>query len=171
MAEFIVVGFDGQQKASAVLKQLQDAGDMDFNIEANAIIMRDKEGHILVDQAKDEGPAAAVGGTAIGGALGMLVGAMVAHPIAGFAIGSALGGATGAATGDVGEVGLDDDFNRQVGEMLQPDSSAICFLFWDQPWDELPGNGHQIISDGGGHILKTNLSVADENELKSVLQK
>ncbi len=170
MAEFIVVGFDGQQKASAVLKQLQDAGDMDLNIEVNAVIMRDKEGNVLVDQDNHDGPEAAVGGTVIGGALGMLLGAIVAHPLAGMAIGSALGGATGAATGDTGEVGIDDDFNRQVGEMLQPDASAICFLFWDQPWDEMPGNGHRIIRDAGGRILKTNLSVENENELKAKLQ-
>lgn len=177
MSELIVVGFCGQSTAAIVLQSLRDAGELEFNIEASAVVSRDEKGALSVhapDDATTEKVAAgaAAAGAVAGGLVGVLIAAITANPVAGLAAwvtGSTFGGVAGLEAGKLGDAGVDDDFARQLGELLEVDSSAICFLFWDAAWDDAPGNGFEIIHQAGGKVLRTTLAAADEKELNALI--
>jgi len=162
MAEFIVVAFAGRSTALNVLSSLQDAGEMEFNIEATALVARDDQGRILFRNCNDQLVEQTVGGAVAGGIAGLLIGLVTANPVTGLVAGSAIGGVGAMASAEFNETGLMDDFSREVGQLLDHDSSAICFLFWDHPWDELPGQGFEIIKQAGGKIIRTTLPFTEE---------
>lgn len=167
MAEFIVVGFEGQFKASEVLEKLQDTGGLDLNLKAPAVVERDENGQVQVRALNDQIVQSGVGGAIVGGLTGLLIGAVLVNPVTGLLAGSALGGLGGMAAGNLNEIGIDDGFTREVGRLLEPDCSAICFLFWDEMWDEAPGRGVEMIKAAGGKVIRTTLPAVTEEELNS----
>ncbi|HKH39634.1 MAG TPA: DUF1269 domain-containing protein [Rubrobacter sp.] len=101
------------------------------------------------------------GGTgALGGAFwGFLFGLIFFVPFLGAAIGAGMGGLTGS----LADVGIDDDFIRQVREKVTPGTSALFALTSgatapDRVIDELKAYDFVIIS--------TNLPQEQENQLR-----
>jgi uncharacterized membrane protein len=88
----------------------------------------------------------------------MLVGLLFFMPW----LGLALGALTGAIAGHFTDVGIDNDFIKQVGASIEPGDSALFLLVssWteDKVLDDLKGYDAQI--------LRTTLSPEQEHKLR-----
>ncbi|MBK1787019.1 DUF1269 domain-containing protein [Prauserella cavernicola] len=96
---------------------------------------------------------------ALGGSFwGLLFGLLFFVPLLGLAVGAAVGAATGAMT----DVGIDDDFIREVRENVTPGTSALFLMssqaVVDKVLEEFKGSGATLIS--------TNLSSEQEVRLR-----
>ncbi len=80
-------------------------------------------------------------------------------------LGLAAGAAGGALSGALADVGINDDFMKQLASELKPGSSVLFVLVKhftpDKVLAELEGTG--------GRLLKTSLSDEDEAKLQAVL--
>jgi len=99
------------------------------------------------------------GGAGWGAFWGFLFGLIFFVPFLGAAIGAGMGGLTGS----LADVGIDDDFIRQVRERVTPGTSALFALTSgatapDRVIDELKAYDFEIIS--------TNLPEEQENQLR-----
>lgn len=101
-------------------------------------------------------------GAAGGGFWGILIGLLFLNPLAGLLVGAGTGAVIGALT----DIGINDNFMKELGETLEPDTSAIFVLVHkatpDKVIDELKGYG--------GKILRTSLSKDDEAALRQTLE-
>jgi uncharacterized membrane protein len=83
------------------------------------------------------------------------------NPLLGFAMGAATGAISGALT----DLGINDDFMKDLAATMTPNSSTLFVLVRkstpDKVLDELTGTG--------GRILKTSLSHQDEAKLQAAL--
>ena len=50
------------------------------------------------------------------------------NPLAGMAIGAGVGAATGALSGHLADFGIDDNFIKELGSKIKPNSSALFLL-------------------------------------------
>ena len=77
----------------------------------------------------------------------------------------AVGAASGAAAGALSDVGINDEFMKNLAETMHPDSSVLFVLVRkatpDKVLEELKGSG--------GKILKTSLSDEDEAKVQAAL--
>ncbi len=101
-------------------------------------------------------------GAASGGFWGLLIGILFLNPLLGFAAGAGAGAVAGALT----DVGINDNFMKDLAERLTPNSSMLFLLLnkivFDKVLDELKGTG--------GTIIQTSLSHTDESKLRTVLE-
>lgn len=93
----------------------------------------------------------------------MLIGMIFLNPL----IGAAVGAGAGAVSGALSDIGISNDFMKELGETFQPGSSALFVLVRkatpDKVLDQLKGFE--------GKVLKTSLTADDESDLKAVLEK
>ena len=76
-----------------------------------------------------------------------------------------LGAATGAISGALTDVGIHDDFMKELGETLKPGTSALCVLIRQMTTDKVL----EHLVGTGGKVLKSNLSKEDESKLQAAL--
>jgi uncharacterized membrane protein len=101
------------------------------------------------------------GAGALGGAFwGLLFGLLFFIPLFGMAVGAAMGAIGGAMS----DVGIDDDFIESVRSEIQPGTSALFLLSSDAVVDKVK----DAFGDDKPHLLRTNLSDADEAKLREV---
>ncbi|RMD68084.1 MAG: DUF1269 domain-containing protein [Cyanobacteria bacterium J149] len=158
MSHLIAIAYDDIFKAEEVrltLAKLQR--EHLIELEDAAVVVKNAEGKVKLKQAIN---LTAAGATS-GGFWGLLIGTLFLVPL----FGAAVGAATGAIAGALSDIGVDDEFMRELGETLQPDTSALFILIKkvtpDKVLDEL--------SKYGGKILRTSLSKDDEEQLQEVL--
>jgi uncharacterized membrane protein len=78
----------------------------------------------------------------------------------------AVGAATGAATGALTDIGVDDNFMKDLGAKLTPGSAALIVLVRSATADKvLPEIAHF-----GGEVIQTSLDTGAEERLKHVLE-
>ncbi|HSK92087.1 MAG TPA: DUF1269 domain-containing protein [Euzebyales bacterium] len=148
--------FPGTDGARAVLDTLQDLQKQQLITIHDAAIVQwpsDKR------KPKTEQLHSMAGVGALSGAFwGMLFGLLFFVPLLGAAVGAAMGGLTGSMT----DVGIDDDFIKQVRDQVTPGTSALFLLtsnaVTDRVADALRGTEMQLIA--------TNLSKDDEDKLR-----
>jgi uncharacterized membrane protein len=92
---------------------------------------------------------------------GMLFGLLFFVPFLGMAVGAGLG----ALMGKVEKSGVDQEFQRQVRDMLTPGTSAL-FLVVEKV---TPDKAVEALSRYGGTVLKSSLSKDAEAELREAL--
>lgn len=168
MAELVVVAFDKPDDADHVLTELNklrrehliDLGDA-------VVAIRDPGGEVHIKQSISMvGHGASYG--ALSGALwGTLVGLLFLNPVAGFAVGGLVGAGTGALSGSLIDFGIDDDLIRELGEKLQPDSSALFLLVRKAQPEKVLAE----LSGFGGRVMRSSLSPEQEAKLQAALQK
>jgi uncharacterized membrane protein len=101
------------------------------------------------------------GASALGGAFwGLLFGLLFFIPLFGMAVGAAIGAIGGA----MNDVGIDDDFIESVRREVQPGTSALFVLSSDAVIDKVK----DAFAEEKPHLLRTNLSDADERKLLEV---
>jgi uncharacterized membrane protein len=158
MSTLIVVRYDDSYKAEEVrlkLRKLQSEYLLD--LEDAVVAVKDEKGKVKLHQALNLTAAGAI----TGGFWGSLVGLIFLSPLLGMAIGAAAGAASGALT----DVGIDDNFMKELAATMTPGSSTLFVLVRratpDKVLEELKGTG--------GKVLKTSLSHDDEAKLQAAL--
>lgn len=164
MSEFVVVGFDQPHEADRVLTELARLRrEYLIDLEDAVVAIRDPDGQVRIKQSMNlVGIGAAQGG--LSGALwGTLVGLLFLNPLIGLAVGGAVG--AGTLTGSMVDYGIDDDLIRQIGDTLQPNTSALFLLIRKvQPEKVL-----QELSGFKGRVLRSSLSPDQEARLQAAL--
>ena len=96
---------------------------------------------------------------ALGGSFwGLLFGLIFFVPLLGMAVGAAMG----ALSGSMADVGIDDDFIRQVRENVTPGTSALFVMTSGAVVDKVVDEFRQT----GATLLSTNLSNEQEAQLR-----
>ena len=99
------------------------------------------------------------GAGAAGGALwGGLIGLIFLAPLVGMAIGAA----SGAAAGKFTDVGVDDNFLKQLAEKLEPGAAALIALGRSDAPDKLL----ERLRPYGGHVIQTSLDAEAEERVR-----
>lgn len=158
MNTLVVVGYNELHKAEEVrltLVKLQK--DYLIDMEDAVAVTKDEKGKIKLHQAINLTAA----GAASGGFWGILVGMIFLNPLLGMAVGAA----AGATSGALADVGINDQFMKDLAATMTPNSSALFVLVRkstpDKVLEELKGTG--------GKILKTSLSHENEAKLQAAL--
>jgi uncharacterized membrane protein len=95
-----------------------------------------------------------------GGFWGLLFGLIFFVPILGLLVGAAMG----AASASLADVGIDDDFIKEVREKVTPGTSALFAL----TSDGVPDKVAEAFRGVDGELLHTNLSKEQEAQLREV---
>lgn len=95
-----------------------------------------------------------------GGFWGLLFGLIFFVPILGLLVGAAMG----AASASLADVGIDDDFIKEVREKVTPGTSALFAL----TSDGVPDKVAEAFRGIDGELLHTNLSSEQEAQLREV---
>lgn len=157
MSDLIVLAFDSEDGALSLRdKLLSMQKQRIIELADAAVVVRRQDGKAKVKQLHS-----LVGAGALGGAFwGMLIGLLFFMPWLGLAAG-ALGGAIG---GKFTDVGVDDNFIKEVGNTIEPGHSALFLLVIsateDKVFDELVGTEAKV--------LKTSLSNEQEAKLRDL---
>jgi uncharacterized membrane protein len=158
MSTLVVIGFDNEFKAEEVrltLRRLQK--DYLIDLEDAVVAVKDSKGKVKLHQAVNLTAAGVIGG----GFWGSLIGLIFLNPL----LGAAVGAAAGAASGALSDVGINDNFMKELASNLNPGTSALFVLVRkatpDKVLEELKGSG--------GKVLKTSLSHEDEEKLQAAL--
>ncbi|MEB3333593.1 MAG: DUF1269 domain-containing protein [Cyanobacteriota bacterium] len=162
MSSLVVVGFPTVNEAEEVRRALVDIQkEQLISLEDAVVVDRDAEGHVHLRQAINLTAA----GAASGGFWGVLVGLLFANPL----LGAAVGAGVGAASGALSDLGINDGFLRDVGESLTTGTAALCLLTRESTPDRVIERLRDHAPNA--RLLRTNLSHADENQLRQLLEK
>ena len=158
MSELIVIGYDSPFEAEEVrLTLIKMQKDYLIDLEDAVVAVKNAEGKVKLNQAYQLTAAGAISG----GFWGALIGLLFLNPLLGAVVGTGAGAMSGALT----DVGINDDFMKELAATLKPGSSALFVLVRkatpDKALDELQGTG--------GKIIKTSLSHENETKLQSAL--
>jgi uncharacterized membrane protein len=158
MATLVVIDYESEVKAEEVrLALLKMQKEYLIDLEDAVVVVRDANGRVKLRQLYN----LTVAGAARGGFWGALMGLIFLNPLFGFAIGAAAGAVSGALT----DVGIDDNFMKNLGETLKPGTAALCVLIRQMTPDKVL----QEIQKFGGTLIKTNLCHENEAKLRDAL--
>jgi uncharacterized membrane protein len=156
MATLTVWKFDsagGAQSALAQLERMQKEELLRINDAAYVTWPEGKK------RPKTEQLHSLTGAGALGGSFwGLLFGLIFFVPLLGMAVGAAMG----ALSGSMADVGIDDDFIRQVRQEVTPGTSALFVMTSNVVADRVIDEFKQT----GATLVSTNLSTEQENKLR-----
>ena len=158
MSTLVVIGYNELHKAEEVrltLVKLQRGYLID--LEDAVAVTKDAKGKIKLHQTVN---LTAAGATS-GGFWGMLIGLMFLNPLLGLAVGASAGAVSGALV----DLGINDQFMKDLAATLTPNSSALFVLVRKSTPDKVL----EEVKGTGGTILKTSLSHEDETRLQAAL--
>lgn len=155
MSDLIVFAFDNPTGAGEMASAVADLQKQQLiTLEDAATVVRKDDGKPKVKQAQS-----LVGAGALGGAFwGLLIGLLFWMPWLGLAAG-AIGGAIG---GKLTDVGIDDNFIKEVSSTIEPGHSALFLLVSSWTEDKVLDK----LDDFNATVLRTSLSAEDEAKLK-----
>ncbi len=157
MSDLIVVGFKDEFKADEVMSELRRLqSEYLVDLEDAAVVVRNQEGKVKIKQAQELVAAGAVSGSY----WGVLLSVLFFNPI--FAL---VGAAAGALSGALTDIGIDDNFMRDLGSTIEPGTSAIFVLIRKSTPDRVLAD----LSKFEGKVLRTSLSKEDEEKLQAAL--
>jgi len=158
MSTLVVIGYEDKFKAEEVrLMLMKMQKDYLIDIEDAVIAIKDEKGKVKLDQMVNLTAAGALSG----GFWGSLIGLLFLNPLLGLAVGASAGAVSGALT----DLGINNNFMKDLAKTLKNGSSVLFVLVRkatpDKVLEELEGTG--------GTILKTSLSHEDETKLQNAL--
>lgn len=156
MSELVALAFeteDGAERMRDRLVQLQR--EHLITLTDAAVLKRGLDGKVKVKQASNLVGAGALGG----GFWGMLIGLLFFAPWLGLAVGAV----TGALAGKFSDIGVDDQFIKEVGSTIKPGHSALFLLVAEATPDRLM---EEMKDFKGAKVIKTSLSREQEQKLK-----
>jgi uncharacterized membrane protein len=158
MATFVVIDYESEVKAEEVrLALLKMQKEYLLDLADAVVVVRDQKGNVRLRQMYNLTAAGALSG----GFWGALIGLVFLNPLFGFAIGAA----AGAVSGALRDVGIDDNFMRDLGATLKPGTAALCVLIRTMTPDRVV----EEIQRFGGTLIKTNLSHENDAKLREAL--
>ena len=155
------VGYDNVARAHQVGKMIEElARDTNrLRLHDIAVVVRELDGSFTLD--REPFPIAA--NLVHPSLLGLVVGAVVGAPALGAAIGAVVGVLGTAAA--LMEVGISDDFVRDVRTLMKPGTSALFVLVSEGDMDVTL----QAIRGLGGTVLRTDVDVERLRLIQSTL--
>lgn len=158
MSTLVVIGYNEIHKAEEVrLTLVKLQRDYLIDLEDAVAVTKDAKGKIKLHQTVN---LTAAGATS-GGFWGMLIGLMFLNPLLGLAVGASAGAVSGALV----DLGINDQFMKDLAATLTPNSSALFVLVSKSTPDKVL----EEVKGTGGTILKTSLSHEDETRLQAAL--
>jgi len=159
MSDLVVIGFDDEHKAfemRAELAKLQK--EYLIEMEDVVVVTKDDKGKVKLHQAVNLTAAGAIGGTF----WGMLIGMIFLNPL----VGAAIGAGAGALSGKLRDIGISDNFMKELAETFKPGSSALFVLVRKATPDKVL----EQLKGFKGKVLKTSLTADKEEKLRKVLE-
>ena len=161
MSDLVVISFNDEHQADEVLLTLgRLQADHLIDLEDAAVVVRKQDGKIKIKQTQNLTVAGAVGGGFWGAFFGILFGGPL-----GFLVVGGTTAAVGALMGKLRDIGVDDDFIKEVGDALEPGSSAIFTLVISSTPDRVLESLQQY----QGKVVRTSLSRDSEDALVQAL--
>ncbi len=159
MSELVVIGFEDENTAfnmRADLAKLQK--EYLIEMEDVVVVTKDDAGKVKLHQAMNLTAAGAVGGSF----WGLLIGMIFLNPL----VGAAVGAGAGALSGKFSDIGINDQFMKDLSETFMPGSSALFVLVKKSTPDKVLA----ALKNYRGKVLKTSLAVDKEDALRAVLE-
>ena len=158
MAELVVIEYDDVHKAEEVrLKLLKLQREYLIDLEDAVVASKDENGKVKLDQIHNLTASGAISG----GFWGTLIGILFLNPL----LGMAAGASAGAISGVLSDVGINDNFMREIASGFNNGSSALFVLVRkvtpDKVLEELEGTG--------GVVLQTSLTHDKQEKLQAAL--
>jgi uncharacterized membrane protein len=158
MSTLVAIAYPDPETAERVRAELvQATKERLLRLEDAVVVEHEPGGKIKLRQASSPAAAGAAGGALWGGLIGLLF-------LAPF-VGMAVGAAAGAAGGKMADVGVDDNFMKNLGAKLQPGAAALIVLGSTDARDKLLDR----VKPYGGEIIQTSLSRDAEQHLREAL--
>lgn len=158
MANLVVIGFDNVHKAEEVrLALFKMQKDYLIDLEDAVVAVKQQDGKVKLHQVHNLTAAGAVRG----GFWGTLIGMLFLNPL----LGAAAGATAGAVSGALTDLGINNDFMKELAGQLEPGHSALFVLVRKSTPDKVL----EEIRGFGGKVLQTSLSHEDEAKLQAAL--
>ncbi len=162
LAAFVL---DSGKQSRRMLKRIQEIDDVDANVNiVDAAIADRTRFRVKVHQTEDLGGAK---GAARGAGLGVVVGAIIAGP-AGAVVGGAAGGVLNGVRNRLHDIGIDDNFMRQVTKELDKGKSAL-FILYEGNWGASIGLIEQAVTVEKALLISSTLPAGKEAALKALV--
>jgi uncharacterized membrane protein len=161
MSDLIIVAFPDEAtafEARAELVKLQK--EYLIEMEDVVIVTRSDAGDVQLHQAVNLTASGAMGG----GMWGAIIGLLFMNPV----IGAAVGAGAGALAGRFTDIGIDDDFLKNVGASLDKGGAAIGVLIRKMTADKVLERLGSLKAKG--RVIQTSLSKDAEARLKAHLE-
>jgi uncharacterized membrane protein len=154
------IGYDDMERADQVRDKITTLGwgGPYFLLSDVSVVVRHLDGSLTVDRE----PFPAVAGILSCAVAGFIAGLVMAAPLTGAAIGAVLGGAGTVAAEDIG---IGDDFVREVEAMMKPGTSVLFVLDDEGDMDVIL----HTIRGLGGTVLKTNVDTERAKLIQATL--
>ena len=158
MSDLVVIVYPSEEKAEEVRKRLFEL-QKEYLIKLGDAVIATKsaDGQIKLHQIVNTTAAGAVSGSF----WGLLIGVLFLNPL----LGAALGAAGGALGGALTDVGINDEFMKQLAESIKPGDAALFVLIQEMTADKVLAQ----IQDFGGVVLKTSFDETKELALRNAL--
>ena len=158
MRTLIVVAYPNEMQAEQVrLDFLKMQKDYLLDLEDAVVAVVKPNGKVKLRQMYH----LALGGAVSGSFWGLLIGLIFLNPLLGLVVGAGTGAVAGALT----DVGISDNFMKELAAQLKPGSSVLFVLvrseLTDKVLDELRGTG--------GVIMQTSLSHDEQSRLQAAM--
>jgi uncharacterized membrane protein len=158
MSDLVVIAFPSEEKAEAVRAKVLDMQKTYLiELEDAVVAVRQPDGKVRLNQMFNP----TVAGAASGSFWGLLIGVLFMMPL----VGAALGAASGALSGALTDVGINDEFMKDLSQSLQPGNAALFLLIRKMTADRVIEDLQGI----GGTVLRTSLDHTRETELRNAL--
>jgi uncharacterized membrane protein len=158
MSTLVAIAYPDMATAEKVRQELIQASKEHLvRLEDAVVVEHQHDGKIKLHQAMGTTGAGAAGGALWGGLIGLLFLA----PLFGMAVGAA----SGAIAGKMTDVGVNDDFVKNLGARLQSGGAALIALGSTEARDKLIDR----VKGYGGDVIQTSLSREEEQQLRSAL--
>ncbi len=159
MSQLVAIEFKDEHTAFALRAELAKMQkEYLIDMQDVVVVTKDENGKVKLHQAQNLTLTGAVGGSF----WGMLIGLIFLNPL----LGAAMGAGAGALSGKLSDIGIDDKFMKEFGEDFVPGTSALFVLFRQVTADKVL----ERLKDFKGKVLKTNLSIDSEQQLRQVLE-
>jgi len=158
MSNLVAIAYPDRESAEQVRRTLFEMQkEHIIELDDMVVVTRSPEGKVKLHQSTSVASTGAAGGAVWGGLIGLLFLA----PLVGMAVGAAAGGATGALS----DVGVDDNFMKELGTKLEEGGAAVIVLVRKSTPDKVIPR----IKEYGGYVLQSSLDQEAEDNLRSAL--
>ena len=159
MSTLVAIAYPDAATAEQVRQELiQATKEHLVRLDDAVVVEHRSDGKIKLHQAMSTTGAGAAGGALWGG----LIGLIFLAPLFGMAIGAA----SGAFAGKVSDVGVNDNFMKELGARIPPGGAALIALGSTDARDKVI----ERVRPYGGEIIQTSLNSEEEEQLRAALE-
>lgn len=161
MSNLIVIGFNNEADAFEMRTALAKMQTQYLiALEDAVVVTRDAAGKVQLHQAVNLTAAGAVGGAF----WGTLIGMIFLNPL----LGAALGAGSGALSGKLSDIGINDQFMKDLAATFTPGTAALFVLVRESTPDKVL-EGLKPFA-GKGRVLQTSLTKDKEEDLRKFIE-